>query len=257
MRVKTLYILAENFDDKEMQVGADALATKYKTKCGEIVEFQTKGQPLEMARHMGSGEEGNWEGDVGVYAIMHHAVVNEVSIANSTGADYVNTVLEPVLGNDLKKVTKIVLLACMGAYGDIRQFENDDLADLQMKDACGEVVQRRFLIDLIMSLAGRNIYPDVAGWDNFVSVLPFVPDKRSVYLNYPVDKKSKFSADQLNTEQGRKIVDQGKRSDAEGQISKHYYNIVNNQIRTNQKRTLRFEEGRLKITDGSGWSQRE
>lgn len=247
MRAKQLVIWAEQYKtDEESKIGADGLYNKSLSKCGNVALWE--GCPATFERSAeGLTSSKGYNDEIGVYAVFHSLDPSfGPAFGTINGEQFVQSVLIPMLGEDIERISKLVFLACFLSPDQetIGAVAGKTLPEVTLVNA----KQTSFMLDVILTLSARGIRPSIVGWDSFVSILPAQPSgNRNVY---DAAHTTALTGDQMTGEMsGKKYIQYPHKKSAR-------FGLVTPPFRESHKRTFSVTEGgKVQVTGPGGWSE--
>jgi hypothetical protein len=173
---------------------------------------------LKAPKDASKDASGKMNRSIGVYVVMHYGGAGGLS----TQPEEVAQTIDDLLPEEAKeKLHYIAMLAC--AIADKKDVEFAPEGDLT------------YMMRFMKELQNREMRPEVAGWDGFISAAPHRPEGQDVYADGNVVNLVNFP--------GKKIVRPRKKfvvvTDDYRSKHKHFYQVI--------------EDGKLKMKLG-GWS---
>ncbi|MDB5314068.1 MAG: hypothetical protein JWO38_8270 [Gemmataceae bacterium] len=276
MRAKVLYIISYGYD-KEIPDVCAGLISKYRKRCGKIVRYDISYKKSELIPG-DTPDAGDIE--VGVYLVFHSMGMDGGQ--NTPPPDQMIDVMGQIMNGDLKKTEKVVFLACALAGGkskEDKQFLKDKVHNKPVdhfykveskteydlwegKDVVKDtkVLDKGkaigYLLTFLMLLEGKGVTPRVAGYDDYISVLPSREGNAAILSSTgPAAFNPALSDGQLKDRAGSKV---GRKQER--------YGLAHPPEKTNKtggtgssysdvhKRTFYVKSGTVYVSDGSGWS---
>jgi hypothetical protein len=243
MKVQRLYIICDSYhNDPEAQNVCEGLFTKYRQRC-EWITVQGFRPLMEIKPRQKGHGSGPFDHEVGAYAVFH-----AMGAASDTNKEFTHIALveslQVALGDDFKKLGKLVLIACNLSYGP--EMLKEHVHGKTVEEISAYKNGAGYLLLAMLRLNELGINPQIVGWDSYVSVLPHLPEngKRSIYTN-PEEAKTKVQ-NPATTKVGSKI--------GRGLTGNQSYGLARGSYNDDHKLTYWIENGKVMIRGNKGWS---
>jgi|GEM_PF-3763438 len=235
MRARVVYIF-RNGEDSEAENGAEGLVHRLSTRCGQI--FCSNLKNGNVTKTQGKPEK-ELKVKVGAYLLFH--ANSPTGVMGMIAAEALCKTMLVVMGDNFKELEKVVFLACAIAP-KTKDFDNG-------AHDPGKAIG--YLMTFLLCLKDEGVYPRIAGYDNFVSLVPLQASEKNPILTDTGNRDNELlDTEDYKVHAGRKV---GRNKSNEWGLARPKVGDKKSYSEAH-KRVFYFKDGMIHVADGGGWS---